>query len=78
MGGGGADGVSARVGAGSSCINLSEERHKQSEWLIGLSDGSQEEIAFFSKLINTSGLRFLIHAYIKNTQSVKSPFSGSD
>lgn len=34
---------SARVGAGSTCINLSEERYKHTEWLIRLSEASQEE-----------------------------------
>ena len=40
---------SARVGAGSTCINLSEERYKHRKWLIGLSDGSQEENTFLFK-----------------------------
>lgn len=50
----GLDGVrtsgNAKLGAGSACINLSEERYKHREWLIGQSDGSQEENMFFSKL----------------------------
>lgn len=41
----GLDGIrtsgSARVGAGSTCINLPEERYKHRKWLTGLSDGSQ-------------------------------------
>lgn len=47
----GLDGVrtsgSARVGAGSTCINLSEERYKHREWLT--SDGGQEENTFLFK-----------------------------
>ncbi len=43
-GGGGLDGVrtfgSARVGAGSTCINLSEERYKHRGLLIGLTNRS--------------------------------------
>lgn len=59
-GGWGLDGVrtsgSARVGAGSTCINLSEERYKHREQLIGPSNGSQAKTTSLSKLINTLGL----------------------
>lgn len=42
---------SARVGAGSTCINLSEERYKHTEWLIRLSEASQEENTFHNSKI---------------------------
>lgn len=63
--GGRLDGVrtsgSARVGAGSTCINLSEERYKHCEWLIGLSDGSQEENTFLFKAHKYSWPALCIH-----------------
>lgn len=53
---------SARVGAGSTCINLSEERYKHREWLIEISDGSQEESTFiFKPHINILDLRCVSH-----------------
>ena len=49
-------------GEGSGGRNWSQEKRKQNEWVIGLSDGdtpphytpTQEENAFFSELINTA------------------------
>lgn len=64
-GGWGLDGFgtsgSARVGAGSTCINLSEERYKHREWLIGLSDGSQEENTFLFKAGKYFSFTLCIH-----------------
>lgn len=66
----GLDGVrtpgSARVGAGSTCINLSKERYKHREWLIGLSDGSLEKILFFSKAHKYYRSTLCIHILYSN------------
>lgn len=52
------------MGAGSTCINLSEERYKHIEWLIGLSGGSQEE----------STLLFIARKYLESTLCIHNTF----